>query len=165
MHPSKLKDAFMLPVGFTDTDKIRSVLGLSEKDSPDSRLVVRDLEKELNLDLSSWISGIQTIVDSVSYGSTIPAELNIVDAIGLYSTYFCAKLVIPSLQMSAIQSISDGKNSMDRFSSINWDSLYNQLSERVAFYKKLAMDNNSSVAVVAYPRFSLAGSERDSVVG
>jgi len=156
----------MLSILGTDTDRVRSVLGISEKDMSDERLTVRDLEKELNFDLTSWVTNLQTLLDNVNSGTATAIESSIVDAIGLYSTYFCARLVVPSLQMGALHSVSDGKNTMDRFATVNWDQLYDRMSERTAFYKKFISDNNVSVSITqVFKPFSLASAAYDPVRG
>lgn len=156
----------MVPISYTDTDKIRAVLGLSLKDMPDDRLAVRDLEKELNLDLASWVTNIQTLTDAVNSGTATQTESDVIDSIGLYATYFCAKLIIPSLQLATVAKIGDGKNSQERFANINWDSLYDRISERISFYRKFISDNNTTTATaVTYQRFSAVAAAYDPVTG
>lgn len=156
----------MLPIlNFSTTDSVRAVLGISEKDMSDLQLTDRNLELELRLDLSSWVSNAASLAEAVNAGTATQAELDILDSVGLYATYFCAKLVIPSLQMGAAHSISDGKNSMDRFASINWDQLYDRITERAAFYKKLVLNLNTPTTAAAYKPFSLVASSYDPVTG
>lgn len=159
---------YMLQILYTDTDQIRSTLGVSHKDMSDERLTVRLLEKELLLDLISWVSNHATLEDAVNMGTATEVELQLVDSIQLYSTYFCARLVIPSLQMATLQSVSDGKNSSERFSNVDWDKLYERLSERMAFYKKFIIDNNSgltSTSPFTFKPFSIASSAYNPVTG
>lgn len=157
----------MLQIAGTDTDRVRSVLGITFKDMTDDQMVIRDLEKELILDVSSWVSNLEALKEIVNMGTATAEEVNVLDAIGLYSTYFCARLVIPSLQLGAAHSISDGKNAMDRFASINWDQLYDRISERVKFYKQYVQDNNVIVGGTSttsvYKPFALVSSSYNPV--
>ena len=150
----------MIEISMTNTDKIRAVLGLSIKEMPDKQLSVRDLALELDMDLTSWIPNLSAIEN----GST-DNEMKLLDAIGLYATYFCAKLVIPSLQMASLQKVSDGKNSADRFSPVDWDKLYDRTAERAAFYKKFILDNNAEKSTFTFKAFSAVGSAYDPVTG
>lgn len=155
----------MLPLSYTDTDAIRAALGVTEKDVSDAQLAGRSLEKELNLDLMSWVSNHETIAETADFGTA--ANLALFDAISLYSTYFCAKIVLTSLQLAALQSVSDGKNAMSRFAPIDWDKLYDRISERVAFYRTFILENNLALTTTTtkLTQFSIVGSAYDPVTG
>jgi hypothetical protein len=158
----------MVPIIYTDTDQIRSVLGISRKDLSDEQLVSRNLEKELQLDLSSWVPNHALIYSSANSGAATDIQQNMADSITLYSTYYCAKLVLTTLQMGLKKSISDGKNALNRFDTVDWDKLYDRMSERVTFYRQYVTANNqtiSSVAPVSRVMFSIVGSSRDPVTG
>ena len=119
----------MQPIGYTDTDSIRAVCGVTEEDLEDAQLVSRGLGKELNIDFLSWLP---TVEDIANTGTDVQ-----IDAVTLYSTYFCAHLASQALRMAASQKESDGANAMDRFANIDWDAMQNQLKERAAFYKSI----------------------------
>lgn len=155
----------MLQILYTDTDFLRSLLGVSEKDLPDKRLIDRNLEKELSMDITSWMSNHAAISNLVNMGTATESEVATMDAITMYSAYFCAKLIIPSLQLGVAQAISDGKNSMDRFSAVDWDKLNDRMSERVAFYKKIAQGYMSlpEPSQTTFSPFSIANPASDPV--
>lgn len=157
----------MLPILYTDTDFLRSLLGVSVKDLPDARLAARNLEKELTMDLNSWVSNHATLSDAINMGTATVEETAAFDAITMYSAYFCAKLVIPSLQLGASQAVGDGKNTLERFSTMDWEKLTEQIGERVAFYKKVALANITlEVSTTAtFKPFTLVGSAYDPVTG
>lgn len=158
----------MIPIVYTDTDQIRSVLGISRKDLSDEQLISRNLEKELQLDLSSWVPNHATIYSQAYSGVATDIQQNMSDSITLYSTYYCAKLVLTTLQMGLKKSISDGKNALNRFDAVDWDKLYDRMSERVTFYRQYVVQNNTTVATtapVSRIMFSISGSSRDPVTG
>ena len=158
----------MATILYAELDGIRSVLGVSSKEMSDEQLSTRMLEQELRLDLANWVGNHVTLADAVNSGIATTTEIDTFDALGLYSTYFCAKLIVTSLQLAAIQSVSDGKNAMNRFTTIDYEQLYSRLSERVSFYKKFVTDNNSvttTAATVAFKPFSIVGSSYDPVTG
>ena len=145
---------------YTDTDKIRSVLGVDVKDVNDARITDRDPEKELRMDLLSWIPTHAALYAAGIANGASETQISISDALGLYSTYFCGKLVAKSLQLAAPQAISDGKNSLSRFNTIDWQGLNNFLSERAAFYKSLLQElvvtTSTTVDYIAFAGVGLA---------
>ena len=159
----------MLPISYTTSDAIRSLLGLDEDDLSDEQITARNLEKELNMDIASWCSNHVTLADLVNTGLATQVEVDLVDALGLYSAYFCAKLVIPAMQLGASQKIADGKNSYDRFTTVDFQKIYEQMSERAAFYKTFIVNNNVALVVTTlastYKPFSLVAPSYDPVTG
>lgn len=133
---------------YTDTDRIRSILGVSDQDIKDDQITARGLSKELRLDLLSWAPAHEALYYAGSLGSATDMEQSLADSLTLYSTYFCTVLVVKSLQLSAPQSISDGKNSMNRFATMDWQGLTLHLKERLAFYKVFIQDAASATPVV-----------------
>lgn len=152
---------------YTDTDQIRSVLGLSDKDMDDTQLVSRNLAVELKLDLVSWLPTYATLYDAGLAPTATATEQSITDGLTMYCTYFCASLVSMSAPLAAPQSVSDGKNSMSRFSPMAWQDLTTKTSERMAFYKNLLQGLVGSVtgAVSNYAQFATVGLAVDPVTG
>lgn len=134
----------MQTILYTDTDRVRSVLGVDEKDVSDSSITARDLEKELRLDLLSWMPAHSTLHGTGSSSAASDTEQSLADAITLFSTYYCAVLVVKSLQLAAPQTVSDGKNTMSRFATMDWQQLTFHLKERLAFYKVFIQNSASS---------------------
>lgn len=147
----------MVEIGFTNSDSLRSTLGITEEDLDDTQLLARGLDKELSIDLLSWLP---TAGDLIYTGT--PEQI---DSITLYSTYFCAYLASQSLRMAATQKVTDGANALDRFANIDWDAMQAQLKERSSFYKKFLLDSLGTVASSGVKRFSIVGSAYDPVTG
>jgi hypothetical protein len=146
----------MLPILYTDTDQVRAVIGITDKDMSDTQITVRAPDKELTFDLLSWCPNYATISSTPPFG----------DALQLFSTYFIARLLVNSLQLGAMKAIGDGENTMERFSPADWDKIYSKLDERVEFYKRYILTNNPTYATVpvtpAY--FQAAGLAIDPVL-
>lgn len=153
----------MTPISYTDTDRIRSVLGIDEEDVSDDQIANRDLEKELRLDLLTWVSTHATVYDAGQVSNATETEQSAADALVLYCTYFCAVLVAKSLQLSAPQQISDGKNAMSRFATIDWPGIMDHLWERREFYKAALQGALSTTTVRTYSPFSGVGLGTDPV--
>lgn len=147
----------MVEIGYTNSEILRSVLGITEEDLDDAQLLARGLDKELNIDLMSWLP---TAGDLIYIGT--PEQI---DSIGLYANYFCAYLASQSLRMAATQKITDGANALDRFANVDWDAMQAQLKERSTFYKKFLLDSIGTIASTGVKRFSIVGSGYDPVTG
>ena len=148
----------MQNIGYTDTDQIRAVLGVDTDDLSDEALVARRLASELNLDLLAWLP---THADIIFTGT--PEQQ---DALGLYATYYCAAIIAISLKMAAPQTVSDGKNQMNRFSEASdWEKLQNSLNSRVGFYKKYLLDTLGTTSQSTFKPFSLVTPSYDPVTG
>lgn len=146
----------MISILYTDTDQIRSVLGIDDRDMTDAQIADRNLAKELRLDLVSWLATHATL-------NTSGTE-NEKDALNLYCTYFCAALVAVSVQMAAPQKVSDGKDSLDRFATIDWANITRKLNERTEFYRKLMQQLMGETTVTTtYSLFSAVGLANDPV--
>lgn len=152
---------------YTDTDQVRSVLGLTDKDLDDAQLVSRRLDIELKLDLVSWLPTYDALYLAGQEDEAEAEAVTIADALAMYSTYFCAGLVGMSIPLGAMQSISDGKNSLSRFTPLMWQELIATAQERAAFYKNLLQELVSSAtgAVVNYAQLTIVGQSPDPVLG
>lgn len=147
----------MQTIGYTDSDRIRAVCGITEEDLDDTQLLARGLDKELNIDLLSWFP---TAADIAATGTDTQ-----LDSLILYSTYFCAHLASQSLRMAATQKITDGANALDRFANIDWDAMQSQLKERAAFYKQFIVTSVGATVAVSFSMFSGVGLLVDPVTG
>lgn len=155
----------MQTVLYTTTDQIRSMLGLTVEDMSDVQITDRSLDKELSLDLASWISTHATIYSTGRGPSATTIQSSQSDALQLYCAYYCAYLVAISMQMAAPQAISDGKNAVSRFSTIDWAGIQNRIQERLAFYKKFLQTSISATAATRPAMFSVANLTTDPVTG
>lgn len=122
-------------IGLTDTDQIRSVLGLTPSDAPDDLLLHRKLDVELRLDMATWIPDAATRYDASRLPTATQTEKDIAEALELFSAYFCAGLLARSGPLLVAQEIADGKNSLARFTPIAWDKIQSDMAAQAAKYK------------------------------
>lgn len=155
----------MQTIGYTDTDQIRSVLGTTDKEVSDADLTVRNLELELYFSFTGWLDDHSDLYTGGTESGATPEEIAVANAIMLYSTYFCAIAVVPALQLLARQSITDGKNALERFTPVNWQELLNRLQERLQFYRSLleTLTGLSSPGIVAPAQLTGVGLSVDPV--
>lgn len=125
----------MSAILYTSTNKIRSSLGLTAQDVSDEQLLARDLDKELSIDLASWLPTHAVLYSAGTAVDATAQEQIIADALVLYSMYFCALLELHALRLAAPQQVSDGKNSLGRFTPMDWQRLETTLASRAEFYK------------------------------
>lgn len=148
---------------YTTDEKVRSVLGIDAKDYDQAQISNRELARELSVDLISWIPDHATLY-SASYGTASP---EVADCLILYSTYFCAVSMVPTLRLGSTQMISDGKNTMNRFSTMDWDRLEAQLTSKLSKYREVLTDLIGSPTVTGitdYARLSTVGLATDPVL-
>ena len=154
----------MQTILYTDTDQVRSVFGVDSKDMPDATITGRNPEKELRLDLASWLPTHGTIYNAGMEAAATDEEVQLSDALNLYSTYFCCDLVVGSVQMAAPQAVSDGKNSMNRFTPMDWQRIEDRIKGKLATYKQLLQElTSASVESAGFAMFSGVGLALDPV--
>ena len=150
----------MITIIYTDTDKIRSALGVDDEDIGDAQITDRNLDKELRLDLVSWLPTHAALYTSGTSVSATDSEQMTSDALVLYSTYFCAVLMVSALRLAAPQQVSDGKNSLTRFPTIDWQRLDSDLRAGMARAKaailKLQSQASTETDVVLFAAVGLA---------
>jgi len=154
----------MQQILYTTTDKIRSALGVDERDMSDSQITDRDPDKELRLDLTSWVPTHSTIYAAGTAADSTETEQILADALTLYSTYFCALISLTALKLAAPQAVSDGKNTLNRFATIDWQKLEMDLRSRMANYQKAILDLTAQTQeVTSVVLFSAVGLATDPV--
>lgn len=158
----------MLPILYTDTDAVRSVLGITEEDIKDDDLVARDLLRELRIDLNTWLP---THAAIYAYGDlTTPTDTQVTqyDLLVTYAKYYCALLVARStLALAAAQQVGDGKNTMARFTPFSLQQLQEQLAGKVMEMKNAlaTLFSAEATTVVSLAQFTGVGQAIDPVVG
>lgn len=121
----------MLPIWYTTTDQIRSALGLTPEDVADEQIISRGLDKELGIDLTSWLPTHATVY--ANGGDTS-------NALQMYCMYYCCGMMIPALKLATPKDISDGKNSVSRFDPVDFDKIQAQMQDRQLYYKRFLLD-------------------------
>jgi hypothetical protein len=122
---------------YTDTDAIRSALGVTDNEVTDAMLVDQRLALELTVDLDGWADGHAAAFAAGSLqGADAAAQLK-ANYISLYAQWYCAERVITNMKLAIPQMISDGKTEMRRFQMMDMDAVERAASARAAHYKSL----------------------------
>lgn len=99
----------MIPILYTDSDKILATAGLSSDDLPDEEMLKHTIELELTTDFYLWLPDWATRAST----TTTPADRFVADSIVLYCTYYGAVSILESPAF-ILSKISDGKNAEER---------------------------------------------------
>lgn len=142
-------------VMYTNTDRIRSVLGLSAKDMSDAQVTDRNLATELRLQLASWLPTYATHYTAGKAPGATEALADIADGIELYCTYYCAQIIAtsPSLSLATPQQVSDGKNQISRFNQQDWENFRRLLEGKANHYRAIVEKAVNSVSSATGPKF------------
>ena len=107
---------------YSSEQVVRSSIGLSDQDLPDTQIASSNIELLLKLDLTAWLpshAGLwvayQTAVSSSTVTATTQADILKGDTLRLYATVFYAVQILKFQRMALLKKISDGKNSLERF--------------------------------------------------
>ena len=99
---------------YTNTDKVRAAIGVTDDEISDDMLVDQNLEMALLADLSGWISNHATIYATGRAAGATAAESLQADYLELYAMWFCAKRA-SEMVLAIPQVASDGKSEVRRF--------------------------------------------------
>jgi len=119
----------------TDTDQVRSVLGLTEKDLSDKDFDVPSVELELIMALTEDGIDYTTVISEGTGASPSADQTKRYNYLRLYSIYSCAVILIPRLRLAAVQKIGDGDNSMERFTKPQFEKLQKSYESKVESFR------------------------------
>lgn len=139
----------------TDSDMVRSVLGIDETDVSDALICNMNPEEDLEADLLTWAPTYATIItEGLTSSPTTVQRLKLLK-LRLYCKYFIAAMVASGGQNSILQKESDGANEAVRFTNVKLSKLQEDIQKKVDSLKEeleLLIDPDSGVG------FSLFGS-------
>lgn len=150
----------------TDTDAIRAALGVTAHDIPDKEIVALQLDQELDLDLLTWVSTYSALIDASNANGASAADVRKGSLLQQYAKYFCAYALSKSALFRVPQQISDGKNSMKRFSAADeLLRLQENLKGAMKVYRDTLVELEGGTATSAATYFSGVGDNYDPVTG
>lgn len=123
-------------LGLTDTDKIRSTLGISNNDLSDDEMDYRTIELELKLNLNRSEVDYVTIItegESSAEDPTVDEQAQY-DYLLMHALYFCITLIVPRLKLAATQKVGDGDNTLERFLNPKFDVMEVKYASKTSFY-------------------------------
>ena len=142
---------------YTDTSQVRGCLFVEAEDLPDALFNSTLLERELLLDLDSWLPDHATRVAA----NTTTQEKRIANLIKSYVTYWLAEYLIPSLPVSLPQKVADGKNSREL--GTDQEMLRVSITSRVGALRQELLSLTSSQVATRLRMFSAVGLAVDPV--
>lgn len=102
---------------FTDSDRIRAVVGVSDHELPDDVLTSPDFETLIALDLDDVASGLLDefrVVSAILYPSRTFSQQRFFDVTQLFCTYSVAKQLLTPLGYLAERRLQDGRAMKER---------------------------------------------------
>ncbi len=121
---------------YTNSDRVRAVLGLSDVELPDSVLENLDCYERLELDLEDVYEDHVALKATIDTGTPTTDELRTWKILVLYSSYRVATFCLPQLQLIVDKRRSDGDFEGDRFGT-NLDKLSHDISAEADKLKAL----------------------------
>lgn len=117
-------------LALTDTDEVRSAIGVDSTDLEDSMITDRRPEDDLEADLLTWLPTYQTVIsDGLAATPTTDQTLKLLK-LKIYAKYFISALVVSSGINSILQKQSDGSNEAIRFTNVKLSDLKKDLQEK-----------------------------------
>ena len=106
---------------YTDSDRVRSALGLDLSDVKETLLAASGLDISLTFDLDEWLPNHAALYAAGSAPAASTGDIKIMNAIKLYAQWYCA-WELSGKKLAFVQIFTDGKAGMNRF-DIDLDSL------------------------------------------
>lgn len=147
----------------TDTDQVRSVIGIDATDVTDTQICDMKPEEDLESSLLSWVPAYQTVIsEGATAAATADQKLKYLK-LKLFSKYFVAGMVVTSGWNSILQKQSDGANEGIRFTNITLNQLKNHIEGKAAKLQEELLNLIVPDTVEAYPQFSAVSPTFDPV--
>jgi hypothetical protein len=117
-------------LALTDTDEIRSAIGVDLTDLTDDIIVDRKPEEDLESDLLMWVPTYATIISEGVTGTPTTAQRLKFLKLKIYARYFLSAIVTSSGINSILQKKSDGANEAIRYTNVKLSELTEALYKR-----------------------------------
>lgn len=105
----------MAQLGYTTTDEVRAVLGVSETELEDKMMLDLGIEIQLNIILATVYSGHAALKAKIDDNTATAEEVVIWNKLQMYVRYESACRLLPQWQMVVAKRISDGDFDQTRF--------------------------------------------------
>lgn len=134
----------MLTILYTDSDGVRSVLGVEsfsgtgQRELPDSMFVSSGMERQLRSDLYGWVPTHAAMISAGDDGAATDEQVYQADLIRNYSLYFVANKAA-KMAYATRRIVSDGKSEMQRF-EIDWLAVADSMAVEAKEAKQLLQD-------------------------
>lgn len=150
-------------LALTDTDEIRSTIGVDSTDLSDAVIVDRMPDEDLEADLLTWAPTYQTVItEGLSAAPTTEQRLKYLK-LKIYAKYFLSALVASSGINSILQKQSDGANEAIRFTNVKLSDLVATLQAKADATKEELIELITPSGTGAYSHFGVASPNFDPV--
>lgn len=152
---------------FTDTERVRGVMGLTSRDISDDELVNLQVVIELNIELYSWFPDYEARYDAwYNSGNPTAADNNSINLLLSYSTFFAAYSVCSGLELMVAKTITDSKMQMSRYADIDLPGIRKRMLTSAAKAQNALMVVEGIVISITAPTlFSAVVPTSDPVTG
>lgn len=150
-------------LSLTDSDEVRSALGVTSRDVSDTFITSRNVDRELRIALNEWLPDYATRLATWNADTaTYQTELDLLKS---YAMYMSAYILSSGLEFLVVREISDSKMTAARFSNTKLDeirtSMYSKASKfRRMLEEKLGLPTNGTPSI-----FSSVSPSYDPVLG
>lgn len=110
-----------VPILYTNTATIRAVVGVTDKEVPDTKLTDQHLETQIKTALYGWVPTYEAIYNTGAATGATSDEVYQKDLLVSYCTFFGAVRIVEMI-MALRSQVSNGKNEVHRF-NVDWKEL------------------------------------------
>lgn len=150
-------------LGLTDTDEIRSAIGVEEVELSDKDITNRRPQQDLEADLMAWVPTYPTVISEGTAALPTDEQKLKYLQLKLYSKYFVSFLTASAGLNSILQKRSDGSNEAIRFTNVKMTELKNELASFRDDAKSQLIDLITPTTEDTYSQFGIVSPSYDPV--
>lgn len=145
---------------YTNTDKIRAVLGVSSSELSDQRIIDTQLDLQLAVRLADVfpahvaLAALNATV--VPTPGPLPLDVFNWQVLQLYCAYYCAVCLLPAAQTIFFQQLTDGQTTQSRFQSDDVQMTIDRIWSRADLYAGTLNPAYSGVKGLGYQIIGVA---------
>lgn len=135
----------MLPILYTDTDKVRASLGLTDREVSDAQITDANVELQLKVDLQDVYPDHAAVNSAAAGVGATENDKFLNSVLILYCQYQVCIYVIAAFQMLTVQKLSDGDFEMSRFQRDNLQQTVDRITALRDKYRKMLRDSVTGI--------------------
>ena len=147
----------------TDTNEVRGVIGVDDKELTDPDICGAKPEDDLKSALLGWVPTYETLMSEGLATSPTAAQTLKYLKLKLYSKYFVSALIVSSGINSLLQKKSDGANEGARFTNLSLRDFQTELENKAKAYKAELLLLIDSSTAATHSHFGIASPNYDPV--
>ena len=155
----------MIPITYTDSDRVLGVVGLSSEDISDEFFTARDLPRILSVDLFTWLPNHATLYVEPGTLNPEPQAQFHSDCLTLYCSYFCASKILDAV-LGIMARESDGQSEYARLGTLDLRKLSKDMESLAGYYRQTLLKSISAANTsVRVPQSTVVTPTYDPVTG